>query len=231
MKKVFYIAATAFLCASCFHVNSNFKGFEGGGKTVRGEGAVVTKSFDLKDFDAIVISGRADAVFHQSSDYEVSLTTQENIFDCLDYRVDGTTLVIEAKDKASIDADTYRLVIQAPALYRIEVNGAADIEVSDLQIPDKDLVVEVNGAGELEFDKVVCKDFSIEANGAADVSARTISVQNLDIEVNGAGDVELSGSAENASLEVNGAGDIDAEGLKVSGKIDKRVSGLASINL
>ena len=100
MKKILYMAATVLLCSSCFHVNSNYKGsFFGGKDAIKGEGPVISKSFDLKDFDRIVINGQADAVFTQSDTYEVTLRAQENVFDYVDYRVEGTTLILELKDK------------------------------------------------------------------------------------------------------------------------------------
>ena len=109
MKKILIAAAAVLLCTSCFHVNKNYKqgdagdfveGFQEGfsegrkasRKPIKGEGAVVSKSFDLKDFDQIVINGHADVSFTQSDAYEVTVRTQENILEWLDYKVEGTTL-------------------------------------------------------------------------------------------------------------------------------------------
>lgn len=228
MKNILYIAASMLLFSSCFHVNPNWNG---GKNSIKGEGSVISKSFDLKDFDRIVINGRADGVFTQSDTYEVTLRAQENVFDYVDYRVEGSTLILELKDKREVRSTDFDVTIQAPALKRIEINGAADFDIPAGLTCDGDFQIEVNGAGDLSFNAIRCNDLSIMANGAADVDLKTIDVQKLKVEVNGAGDVNIDGKAAEADLSVNGAGDIDATGLKVAGKVSKHAAGLAKINL
>ena len=233
MRKILYLAATALLCASCFHVNSNFKGpvVMNGKNSLKGTGSVITKSFDLKDFDAIRINGQADVDFIQGDTFDVTLRTQENIFDDVDYRVEGSTLIIELKDKKMVQAEAYDLTIQAPLLKDIEVNGASDFNISSGLVSDGDLKIQVNGAGDLDFSRVRCRNLSIEVNGAADMELTSIDVQDLKIQVNGAGDVNVTGNAGDASLKVNGAGDINAVGLKVAGNVSKHASGIAKIKI
>lgn len=229
MKNIIYIAVATLMCTSCFHVNTNWSG---GKNAVKGEGDVISKTFeDLKDFDKIEINGQADVNFTQSSVFEVTVRTQENVLDYLDYKVVGSTLVIETKDHRPVRAETYDLVIQAPALKRIEVNGAADFDIPGGLTSGDDLKIVVNGAGDLTFDSVRCADLTIEVNGAADLDLDDIEVAKLKVEVNGAGDAQISGSAAEADFEVNGAGGINASGLKVAGKVSKHASGLAKIQL
>ena len=228
MKKFLYIAATALVCASCFHVNTNYKG---GKNAINGEGEVISKSFDFKDFDQIVINGHADVDFTQSSTWEVTVRTQENIFEWLDYKVEGTTLIIEAKNRRDIRANTYDIVIQAPELKKLTVNGASDFKVKGLRM-DGDLDVEINGAGDLDFDRITCNSLTLEINGAADADLTSVDIlKKLKVQVNGAGDVDITGNAMDVSLEVNGAGDIDATGLKVAGEVKKHAAGLARISM
>ena len=232
MKNILYIAAATLLLSSCFHVNSNYKGsFFGGKDAIKGEGPVISKSFDLKDFDRIVINGQADAVFTQSDTYEVTLRAQENVFDYVDYRVEGTTLILELKDKRTVRSTEFDVTLKAPALKRLEINGAADFDIPAGLKSDDDLQIEVNGAGDLTFNAVRCNNLTIQANGAADVDLTAIDVQNLKVDVNGAGDVNVDGAAGDANLSVNGAGDIDATGLKVAGKVSKHAAGLAKIKI
>lgn len=228
MRKILYIAATALLCASCFHVNTNWTG---GKNAIKGEGNVTSKSFDFNDFDSIIINGHADVDFTQSSVYEVTVRTQENILEWLDYKVEGNTLIIQAKDHREIRAERYDLVIQAPVLKKVVVNGASDFNVKSLRV-DGGFEVNVNGAGDLDFNHIICQSLAVEVNGAADANLTDIQVQEaLKVEVNGAGDVTVTGAAGTASLEVNGAGDIDATGLKVAGKVSKHAAGLAKIKM
>lgn len=229
MKKIIYMAATVLLCSSCFHVNTNWNG---GKNAIKGEGTVTSKSYDLKDFDAIVINGHADATFTQSSTFEVTLRTQENIFDYVDFRVEGSTLVLETKDKRNVRAEVFDIVLQAPSLKSLTVNGSADFQIPAGLSSEEDLNVQVNGAGDMSFSQIRCEKLSFQVNGASDIDAKSIEVKNLSIEVNGAGDVIVSGHvAGDASLEVNGAGDINAESLQVAGEVIKHAAGIARIKI
>ena len=226
--KALYIAAVALLCSSCFHVNTNYTSSK---NAIKGEGEVISKTFDFADFDKIEINGHADVDFTQSSVYEVTVRTQESVLEWLDYKVDGTTLVIQTKNRRDVRATQYDLVIQAPELKKLEINGASDFNVKGLRM-DGDLDVQVNGAGDLDFDQVACDNFYLQVNGAADANLKNIDVRKLlKVEVNGASDVDISGNAQNVSLEVNGAGDIDATGLKVAGEVKQHKAGLATIRI
>lgn len=226
MKHILYLTATVLLCSSCFHVNSNWSG---GKNAIKGEGPVVTKSFDLKDFDQIVINGHADVTFAQSDMFAVSLSTQENIFDYLDFRVEGTTLILETKDNRSIRSEEFDVSLKAPALKSVTINGATDFDIKEGLVSDGDLSVVINGAGDLDFDNVRCRNLSIKMNGAGDLELDSVDVQVLNVSVNGAGDVKVSGNAVDADLSVNGAGNIDAQNLKVSGEAKKHASGVARV--
>lgn len=231
MKQLLSIAAMALLCASCFQVNSNFKGFGNGHNAIKGEGSVISKSLDLKDFDAIRVNGQADVTFVQADAFEVTLRTQENIFDYVDFRVEGSTLVLELKDRKTARAEEFDVTVKAPALKKLEVNGAGDVRIPAGLASEEDFKVEVNGAGDLDFTRISCRDFIVRVNGAADIDAMGIDVASVDIQVNGAGDVELSGKAGKADLNVSGAGDIDATGLTVAGEVKKHAAGMAKIRI
>lgn len=228
MKNYIILAATALLCVSCFSVNTNFKG---GKNTVKGEGPVITKTLDFKDFDAIEVNGSADIVFTQADTWEVTVRTQENIFDVLDFKVNAGTLVLEAKDRQNIRAEEYEVTIKAPQLKEIEMNGAGDINIPGGLRSEGDFQVEINGAGDVEMTRIVCKELKITANGTCDVDAHGIDVESVKVQINGAGDVELSGKAGSADLEVNGAGDINATGLQVAGEVKRHAAGIAKIKI
>ena len=218
----------ALLCSSCFHVNTNYTGDI---NPIKGTGPVISKTFDFKDFDTIEINGGADVTFNQSSIYEVTVRTQESIFDWLDYKVEGSKLVLQVKDKRSVRAEVFDIVIQAPELNKVVVNGASDFDIRGLRI-DGDLDVQVNGAGDLDFDQIACESLSVQVNGAGDAKLSSLNIRKtLKVEVNGAGDVDITGRAQDVSLDVNGVGDIDATGLKVDGEVKQHKAGIATIRL
>lgn len=198
------------------------------GKTVTCKGPVITKTFDLADFNAIEINGQADLEFTQTTgSYGVSVEANEEVFQHLNYRVVNGTLILETINKVSIRADKYEIYISAPKLSGIEVNGAIDGKILSLNQEEK-FELEVNGAADLELNKVSVPQFKIEINGAGDLDCKDLNVSALDIEVNGAGDVKLAGKAESCKLDVSGAGDIDARKLDCE-QFETHKAGLASI--
>ena len=230
MKKHILIAAAALMCASCvFNVNPNFS--FGSGSAIKGEGPILTKTLDYADFNAVEINGNAVVKLSQGEGWEVSLTTNENIFDSLDYKVADSTLVIQIKGKRRIQAEKYELEITLPELVSLEVSGAADGKALSFNQPGKDLSIKINGAGDLDFEGLVCNELSVKLNGAADIEASGLDVASLDVEINGGSDMEVSGKAGKAAFEVNGAGDIDARDLKVAGEVKKKTAGAARIRL
>ena len=225
MNKIITLAAASLLCASCFQVNTNFKG---GKNAIKGEGDIVTQSFDLKDFHSIRVNGNADIVFAQAESWDVTVTTQQSVMDQLDYQVEDSVLVIRARDNRPVNATKYEVAVSAPDLKDIEINGAAEFNAPD-GIRSEKLNIQVNGASDLNFEGINCPDVTIQCNGAADLDASDIYVQTLKVEINGAGDVVLAGRAADVDLSVNGAGDIDARELIVTGKAKKHAAGIAKI--
>lgn len=198
------------------------------GKTVTCKGPVITKTFDLADFNAIEINGQADLEFTQTTgSYGVSVEANEEVFQHLNYRVVNGTLILETINKVNIRADKYEIYVSAPMLSGIEVNGAIDGKIFSLNQPEK-FELEVNGAADLELNNVTVPEFKIEINGAGDLDCKDLNVGALNIEVNGAGDVKLAGKAESCKLDVSGAGDIDARQLDC-GQYETHKAGLASI--
>ena len=198
------------------------------GKSVTCKGPVVTKSFDLADFNTIVINGHADLEFAQTNGtFGVSVKANEEVFQHLDYHVENGTLFLDTVDKVNIRADEFDIYISAPTLTSLVVNGAADAKILSLNQTEK-LDVEVNGAGDFELKYITVPELSVEINGAGDLECEGLNVGTLSIDVNGAGDVELEGKAESCQLHVSGAGDIDARKLDCA-DIQTSKAGMASI--
>ena len=225
MRKILS-ALCAFVLISCtcnVHIGNGKNG-----KSVTCKGPVVTRSFELADFNAIVINGQADLEFTQTDgSFSVSVKANEEVFQHLNYRVENGTLILETIDKINIRADEFDIYVSAPKLTKIEVNGAVDAKIAALKQQEK-LEIEVNGAGDIELKNLIVPELEVEINGAGDLDCKGLNVGKLSIVVNGAGDVELEGTAETCTLNVSGAGDIDARKLDCE-QIETRKAGLASI--
>ena len=225
MKKILSaLCALALISCTCNVRIGNGKN----GKSVTCKGPVITQSFDLADFNAIVINGHADLEFTQTDGtYGVSVRANEEVFQHLNYRVENGVLILETINKVNIRADEFDVYVSAPKLVSMEVNGAVDAKMAALNQPES-LEIDVNGAGDLELKNVTVPELNVEINGAGDLDCKGLNVGQLSIEVNGAGDVELEGKAGSCKLNVSGAGDIDARKLDCDA-IETHKAGLASI--
>jgi len=216
-------AGAAALLTSCVFVTSN-----GNGKTVRCKGPVQTKSLDLKDFDRITLNGSSDIQISQRETFSVQVEANEEVFDLIDFHVENGTLVLASKDHVNIRAEKFEVTVCLPVLKDFTLNGAADLDFKGGYYSSENLALNVNGAGDLELNDIQVPELRLSVNGAGDVELNDIDVQALSISVNGAGDVDVSGKADKASFSVSGAGDIDARNLACE-NIETHKSGVASI--
>ena len=231
MKKIFICLVASLAAVSCISFNgSGLKGLylNFNGVTINGEGPVETQVYELTDFDNIVVNGHFDIDFVQNDTFEVSLTTQQNIFEHINFSVDGDKLILNVVDSVKVNADKFDVKVSAPALKSVEVNGATDLSVPGGISSDGPLAIEVNGACDIDINGLKCSVLDVEINGAGDLDISGIDSDEVKIEINGAGDANLSGKTRKACFEVSGAGDIDASKLEAE-DIQKNTSGLAKI--
>lgn len=221
MKKTLVFVGLAIMLNSCIFVGTN-------GGFVRCDGEVKTDTLDLKDFNAIVVNGSSDMTIYQGESYSVVVTANEDVFQYLDYRVEDGVLHLETKDNVQIRAERNDLAITLPRLEMLKINGAADTDIVGPYVSGKPLEIEVNGAGDFDFESIAVPSLKITLNGAGDIEAKNLDVESLSVTVNGAGDVVLGGRASEADISVHGAGDVDATALACD-KWETHKAGLASI--
>lgn len=231
MKKIFFCILASLAAVSCISFNTG--GLKGlnlyfNGVTVNGEGPVETRVYELDGFDNIIVNGHFDIDFCQSEAWEVSLTTQQNIFEHINFSVNGDKLILNVIDSVKVNADKFDVKVSAPALSRVEVNGATDLSIPGGISSDGPLAIKVNGACDIDINGLKCSVLDVEINGAGDLDVSGIDTDEVKFEISGAGDANLSGKTRKAYFEVNGAGDIDATKLE-AGEIQKNTSGLAKI--
>ena len=234
MKKILYIAMAVLLCSSCFRVNLTPRDHSAsrvGLSQIKGEGPVISRNLELSDFDAIQVIGQADILFAQADTFNVTLRTQENIFDYVDFKVKGTTLVIETKNHRSINAEEYTLTLSAPELKGIDIAGAARFEIADGLVSDEDLDISVAGAGQLNLTGLQVNSLDVDIAGAAKADLSGIRVKSLDVDIAGTGKINISGEAEDATMDIAGVGSIDARNLKITNPMQKHVSGIGKIRI
>ena len=230
MKKTLILLAAAMALCACQFNLGNLGGFNfNGGKTIKCDGEVIEKSFDLTGFDAVTVKGNANVVFAQAESHKVSVEANEEVFEYLEINQEDNRLVISTQIGVVIAAKTYKIFVSAPLLKDVLIAGAADLDVVDGYVSSEPVNVEVDGAGDMTFVDVSVPSLSITINGAADLDIQNVKAPELSVTVNGAGDVDIANlESDSVSLTVRGAGDAQISGTTRAA--DFHVAGAGAID-
>lgn len=243
MKRIFSIMmalAFVFAFAACNASNAK-EGLDAkNGKLISYDGRKVTKQLKgLPYFNKIVLDGALDVEFSQASRGGVAIKGRKSIVENVKVKVKGQTLYLslDEKDWFRVDrsekADIY---VSSPDLISVVMRGAGDFEAKNLLDTDT-LNVELNGAGNIDFDRIVCDEAYLVVKGAGNLEVdkltanRTkiamLGVGNADVEfknaghvdclLSGVGNIDLEGTVKSLSKNVRGTGNIDTTELMVRG--------------
>lgn len=243
MKRIFSIMmalAFVFAFAACNASNAK-EGLDAkNGKSISCDGRKVTKQLkSLPYFNKIVLDGALDVEFSQASRGGVAVKGRKSIVENVKVKVKNQTLYLslDEKDWFRVDrsekADIY---VSSPDLISVVMRGAGDFEAKNLLDTDT-LNVELNGAGNIDFDRIVCDEAYLVVKGAGNLEVdkltanRTkiamLGVGNADVEfknaghvdclLSGVGNIDLEGTVKSLSKNVRGTGNIDTTELMVRG--------------
>ena len=241
MKRIFSIMmalAFVFAFAACNASNAK-EGLDAkNGKSISYDGRKVTKQLkSLPYFNKIVLDGALDVEFSQASRGGVAIKGRKSIVENVKVKVKNQTLYLslDEKDWFRVDhsekADIY---VSSPDLISVVMRGAGDFEAKDLLDTDT-LNVELNGAGNIDFDRIVCDEAYLIVKGAGNLEVDKLTanrakiamlgVGNADVEfknaghvdclLSGVGNIDLEGTVKSLSKNVRGTGNIDTTELMV----------------
>lgn len=243
MKRIFSIMmalAFVFAFAACNASNAK-EGLDAkNGKSISYDGRKVTKKLkSLPYFNKVVLDGALDVEFSQASRGGVAIKGRKSIVENVKVKVKNQTLYLSLDEKdwfrvdRSVKADIY---VSSPDLISVVMRGAGDFEAKNLLDTDT-LNVELNGAGNIDFDRIVCDEAYLIVKGAGNLEVdkltanRTkiamLGVGNADVEfknaghvdclLSGVGNIDLEGTVKSLSKNVRGTGNIDTTELMVRG--------------
>lgn len=181
---IFTLLASAFILSAC------------GIFVTRGSGLMETESRNVSDFDAIDIEGFGNLIITQGENESLTIEAEDNILPHITTTVQNGTLRISYDENrwrnSILPTRSVTFTIEVKDLNRIDLSGAADIEIDSLETTQ--LRLDVSGAGNIEIDNLQAKD--------------------LDITYSGAGQCKLIGEVQDQEVRVSGLGSYDAEELK-----------------
>lgn len=198
-----------------------------GGEIIEGSGNIITEDRELSGFTAVSLDGIGRLEIDQTGSDSISITGDDNILPHITTRVRSGTLIISVEEnKTFTNVPDLVYQVTVASLERLELNGAGEIEVTNLDGERLEVTldgggsitvsgevtsqeVDLNGLGIYNAENLISQDVTIQQDGAG--SAVVNASDTLDVTINGLGDVEYIGDPT-ITQEINGLGSIHPKG-------------------
>ena len=221
-------------------------------ETIKGNGKIVTKEIDVRDFDEITLSMPATVNFTQSEQYSCSITMDENLVQFVSVKTVGDDLRIRqlpSKDGkpilsfsfgekevtwpnyqyATLQFTKFVINISAPHLEDVKVNGSGTFNFST-EFSNVKLDADVNGSGQINAEKGLRVDeLDVELNGSGSVNFAQLTAKEVEVTASGSGNTTLNGALGELDLTMMGSGNIKVSGNSKNAKA--KVAGTGNIHL
>ncbi len=178
---------------------------------IDGSGDLQTETRQVSSFHSVVVKGSADVTFVQGNEQNLSITADDNILPIITTTVSGERLTIDAKECYS-PSETVKITMTIPDLrtYRIEGSGSLTNlpSTSSEQLVLNDLLLEVEGSGEIDLHDLMMEDMTIRIEGSGEIDI-TGEGESIDVEIEGSGEVIADRfPVRNAEGKIEGSGEI-----------------------
>ena len=198
-------------------------------------GKVVTHDLPVVAFHEVELSGAVRLEYTQDSIYSLQVYGNEKAIEAYSISSEDAELDASLKDgTSSVNKNTpsITLRITAPFLTEIKAMGASDVVFMDSVAQDKELDINISGAGkvnlgtlkaneldmtisgagEVRMDELCCtEDVEVNLSGAANIYGK-IECRKLKFKMAGAGDGTLNIHCQQARISVSGAANVTLGG-------------------
>ena len=214
---------------------------------IRGSGEAITVRRDVSGFDQVALSGVGTLYITVGAEESLKVEAEDNLLPYIVTEVRGQTLNIGFKDAgwnvAIQPTEPIKYYLTVTDLSSLELSGAGNIEVTEIDTPE--MRIAASGAGNIEIEKLTAEQLIMDVSGAGSCRIHAGEVQDQNLRISGAGGyqaadvrsqkvaVEISGmggakvwAEKNLSVEISGAGSVDYYGQP---HISQEISGVGNI--
>ena len=178
-------------------------------------GKVVAIDILTVGFNEIDLSGAVRLEYKQDSIYSVQVYGNEKAIEAYTITSEDDELVASLKEgTGSINKNTpaITLRITAPFITEIQASGATDIILKDSISQDKELDINIGGAGNVKMDNLcLTENLEVITTGAANLVGR-VECRKLKLKMSGAGSGNLDINSKQARLTLSGAVNVTVSG-------------------
>lgn len=181
---------------------------------INGDGNLTTKEIKVSDFHEIKLYGNSlEFNYEQKKDTSpyMQITIDNNLFDLLDIRSEGKTLIIEPKNKNEQLLPT-RFLVKANSTDLTKIKKAGDGNFS-VNSPLTTSTLEIDIAGSVLVhlkDTATVNEIKLDMAGSGTFQALHLHIHTLRCKTAGSNKIYLGGQANKSSFHMAGLGNIKA---------------------
>jgi|GEM_PF-4364702 len=161
------------------------------------------KTMNLDTFDKIALRSPIELRW-KPGDSSVCISNKDS--EKIDVYIQDETLIVENKKRGLFSKGVKNIVLgcSSNTLNTAIIEGAGEIKASD--ISSDSFYAQIDGAGKIKA-KGTTKQFQAEINGAGEMELNKLHISDASVVINGVGEIEMP-KAQQASIEINGVGDV-----------------------
>jgi hypothetical protein len=168
---------------------------------IAGTGPIVNQAYEFSDFKNVEISNAFGFDISRADEYSLTISAHENLFQHLDIKKSGDTLIIRMKTGSYTNSET-KAIITLPNLSTLKISGACRGTLHGFKAND-DFDLVISGASQLEINSDAGLTH-VDISGASKING-ILNTSETKVKVSGASQCDLSGSAQKGDLEISGA--------------------------
>ena len=186
-------------------------------------GEVVTREFDVTEFDEIEVDSAFDVFIEVGDEPSVEIDVHEEVEDRLRVDQDGDRLSIGFDGGFLSTSGDLEVRITTPSLTSVDFDGAVDAEITGIDAErfevDLDGASRVDGRGSVGV-------LVIDADGASRADFDAVTADRAEVDLDGASRVDVAG----ADRVEGSAGGASSVSVSDEASVNVRTSGAASID-
>lgn len=183
---------------------------------INGDGNVVTKTFEIGDFDVLAVSGSDILIDYQQSDESAGLvvTVDQNILDIYTFEVVDGKLRIKPEKKYErffkINPTKFTITTHSKSIKKFSLAGDSKLTVNSPLIGDE-LDINIAGSGEINIPvRVEMNEVETDIAGSGKVNIAEVATSSFDGDIAGSGVLILGGVSDKVKLSIAGSGKVNA---------------------
>jgi Putative auto-transporter adhesin, head GIN domain len=226
MRRIFFLASLLVLALAISACDFDWDD-DDFGPCISGDGPVVSREFDLANFDAVNLSSSINVNITQGATQKVVVEGPLNHINVMNRNVSNRTWDVDFT-RCVRNANNVRVFITIPDVRSLRISGSGDlvsenilkiseIDLSisgsgrmDVGVDATNVISRISGSGNLLLEGKA-NNLEHTSSGSGDFRAFPFNTKRCDVRISGSGDVELTVS-DDASVRISGSGDFRYRG-------------------